>query len=77
MPILETKLVKIRSPFVKFFYDFKECLKQCVKRSEAVALKCRFHLKSREKIIQDFIMRGMPVPVAYGVSFNQTNFNYF
>ena len=27
-----------------------------------IALKCKFHLKSGERIIQDFIMRGMAVP---------------
>ena len=29
-----------------------------------VALKCKFHQKSGEKIIQDFIMRGMAAPIA-------------
>ena len=29
-----------------------------------IALKCKFHLNYGEKIIQDFIMRGMAVPIA-------------
>ena len=35
-----------------------------------VALKCRFHLKSIERIILDFIMRGMAVLVALKCKFH-------